>query len=172
MGRVSAEDLFLRHHLTIFRFLRKMTGDVALAEDVTQDLFVRVIRGVESFDSREQDLAWLFRIARRLLADHARNQRRRPISVPGSPADPSPVAAVQPLALVLDEALGLLPEPEREAFVLREQSGLGYDEIAAISGATPGAVRNRIHRARCQLRQFLETKRRLGERSAPKEIIR
>ena len=107
-----------------------------------------------------------------MLADHDRSQRRRPVLVHSNEANPSPVPPAQPLATFLDEALSLLPEPEREAFVLREQGGLGYDEIAAITGATPDAIRNRIHRARCQLRQFLEATPRLKVRSVSKEIIR
>src|SRR5215471_7176498 len=108
MDRITAEQLYRRHHLTIFRFLRRMTQDAHLAEDLAQEVFVRVIRGVETYDPRERDLAWLFRIARRLLADSRRSARRRPTLVPGEDTSPSPVPAVQALAAALDEALGLL----------------------------------------------------------------
>ena len=153
MDRPTAEALFRRHHLNVFRFLRKMTGDAAVAEDVAQDVFVRVIRGLETYDARDRDLAWLFRIARRLLADRERDARRRPVLV----ADDRPHAAVSSTAigLEIDEALRLLPVDEREAFLLREQGGLGYEEIGSLSGATPDAVRNRIHRARLHLRAML-----------------
>ena len=155
MDRPTAEELYRRHHLKIFRFLRKMTGESAQAEDLTQDVFVRVIRGLETYDPRERDLAWLFRIARRLFADRERGGQRRPVLVQETLVGARPVPPTQSLGASLEEALGLVPQPEREAFLLREQGGLGYTEIVAISGVTPDAVRNRIYRARWQLRQIL-----------------
>jgi len=154
MGRPTAEELFDRHHVTIYRFLRRLTGDSTLAEDLTQDLFVKVIRGLETYDSRDRDLAWLFRIARRIVADRRKAGSRTPDLVP-SEEEAYPASAPGQVRLGLDEALALLPETECEAFLLREQGGFGYEEIAAIAGATPDAVRNRIHRARTTLRKLL-----------------
>lgn len=139
MDRPTAEALFRLHHLSVFRFLRRMTGDAALAEDITQDTFVRVIRGLETYDPRDRDLAWLFRIARRLLADREREARRRPILVVED--RPHAAASSTHLGIEIDEALRLLPAEEREAFLLREQGGLGYEEIGTLAGATPDAVR-------------------------------
>jgi len=153
MDRPTAEALFQRHHLSVFRFLRRMTGDASLAEDIAQDVFVRVIRGLETYDARDRDLAWLFRIARRLVADHERDTRRRPALVVDD--RPRPAASSAHLGIEIDEALRVLPVEEREAFLLREQAGLGYEEIGALTGATPDAVRNRIHRARLHLRAAL-----------------
>lgn len=155
MERPSARDLFSRHHLTIFRFLRRMTGDAALAEDLTQDAFVRVIRGLETYQPRERDVAWLFRIARRLLLDHRRREAQVPLVVEGSDPDGHPSPFPQHLSMSLEEALRHLPDPDREAFLLREQGGLGYDEIADLTATTLDSVRNRIYRARRALREAL-----------------
>ena len=168
MDRPSAESLFERHHGAIFRFLSRQTGDPHLAEDLTQDVFVRVVRGLETFEPRERDRAWLFRIARRLILDRRRDDSRRPTLVPEADLDPASRRTDPELRLRLDEAMADVPEAEREAFLLREHGGLGYDEIAAVTGSTPDAVRNRIHRARCALREAMAAeltaaRRRLAE---------
>ena len=170
MERPTAEALYRSHHLTVFRFLRRLTGDTGLSEDIAQDVFVHAIHGLASYDARERDLAWLFRIARRIVLDRARSAVRRPILVPPNDSDAAPVGPVQHLTVALEEALGLLPDAEREAFLMREQGGLSYDEIASIVDASPAAVRNRIHRARCQLRRVLRFTPDLEARSAARSI--
>jgi RNA polymerase sigma-70 factor (ECF subfamily) len=155
MDRPSAESLFESHHRAIFRFLSRQTGDRRLAEDLTQETFLRVVRGLERFEPRERDLAWLFRIARRLLSDRRRDDSRRPTLVPEAASQPSASGDTADLRLRLGEALTEVPEAEREAFLLREHGGLGYEEIAALTGVTPDAVRNRIHRARSALREAM-----------------
>ena len=168
MDRPTAEALFERHHPAIFRFLARSTGDRRLAEDLTQETFVRVLRGLENFEPRERDLAWLFRIARRLLSDRRRDDARRPTLVPDPGVERAVTTATADLRVRLSEALVEIPAAEREAFLLREHGGLGYDEIAAVTGATPDAVRNRIHRARSALREAMSAdltaaRRRLAE---------
>src|SRR5437870_1884404 len=115
-------------------FLRRMTGDAAAAEDLAQDVFLRVIRGLESYEEKGRDLPWLFRIARHLLIDRSRSARRglalvEDVDAPAHEASPL-------LRLELDEALHALGEQDREAFLLREVGGLGYDEIALVVGGT------------------------------------
>jgi RNA polymerase sigma-70 factor, ECF subfamily len=155
MPAPSGAELFERHHLAIFRFLRRMLGQTELAEDLTQEVFLRAVRALESYREQGQERAWLFRITRNVLVDRRRLVARtpgmatldeRPLAVGGS----SPT-----LALALDEALERVPEHERTAFLLREVGGLGYAEIASVTDATPDAVRNRIHRARLSLRRML-----------------
>jgi len=153
--RPTAQELYRRHGHAIFRFLRAATRDRALAEDLTQDVFVRVVRGLETYDPRERDLAWLFRIARRLLLDHTRTEARRPHLVPAEDAVPASIPSVTLEGLSLAEALSALPSLERDAFLLREVGGLGYAEIASTVGGTADAVRNRIFRARDALRRAL-----------------
>jgi len=123
MKTPSARELYLRHRSTIYRFLRNATGDATLAEDLTQDTFVRVLRGLETYEARDRDLAWLFRIARRLLLDHRRSVHRQPpmissVDTEANPPNPGPL-----MVATLAEALQQLEESEREAFLLREQEG-------------------------------------------------
>jgi RNA polymerase sigma-70 factor, ECF subfamily len=153
----TAGDLFERHHQSVFRFLRRMQGSAQDAEDLTQEVFLRVLRALDGYEERQLERAWLFRIARNVLLDHRRARGRVPASEPIADAHVVSLRPGPPTRLVLDEALGRLGEAEREAFLMREVGGLGYIEIGAATGATPDAVRSRIHRARLALRKTLKS---------------
>jgi RNA polymerase sigma factor (sigma-70 family) len=147
--------VFERHHLAIYRFLRRATGDGAAAEDLTQDVFLRIVRSLDRYEDRLQERAWVFRIARNVLLDrHRRSQRLRPdLSLEVVPE--VAVDASQARTFALQEALAGLRHEEREAFLLREVAGLGYEEIGGVVAATADAVRMRIYRARASLRSWL-----------------
>lgn len=147
--------LFEQHHLVIFRYFWRMTSRREIAEDLTQDVFVRAVRGLAGYEPRNRDRAWLFQIARRLLLDHRRTARRRGTAAELTDRDAA-APPVQQLSLAIDEALDRLSEVDREVFVLREVAGLGYEEIATVCGLTPAAVRSRICRARAALRTALQ----------------
>ncbi len=150
-----AAGLFERHHLAVYRFLRRATGDGLAAEDLTQDVFLRIVRGLDRYEDRLREAAWVFRIARNVLIDrHRRTLRTVPELSLGSVPDPGGEGS-QTEAIALQEALEGLREEEREAFLLREVAGLGYEEIGAVVEATPDAVRMRIYRARAGLRASL-----------------
>jgi RNA polymerase sigma-70 factor (ECF subfamily) len=161
--------LFDRHHRAVFRFLRRMTGSPSLAEDLTQEVFLRVVRGLDGYDERSREVSWIFRIARNVLIDRHRARVRSPPD--GSLQDAAVVSrpATQILTAILDEALARLPEEDRAAFLMREVGGLGYDDIAEASGATPDAARMRIYRARLALREALGPSRSAAAR-VPKEV--
>jgi RNA polymerase sigma-70 factor (ECF subfamily) len=109
----------------------------------------------------------VFRIARNLVRDdHDRRHRRRAELTPEASADTASVTPSPWLGLSLGEALEALEPDLREAFLLREVGGLGYTEIAAVCGATPDAVRNRIYRARRELKGRLARGGPLGRREA------
>jgi RNA polymerase sigma-70 factor (ECF subfamily) len=156
MDAETARALFERHHLALFRTLRRLAGDAALAEDLTQEVFARALAAGDGYEERGRERAWLFTIARRLLADHGRRLARRPAHASLDGAEPAgPSVETSDLRLALDRALEQLAEPEREAFLLREVGGLGHEEIARVTAASRAAVRNRIHRARLALREQL-----------------
>jgi RNA polymerase sigma-70 factor (ECF subfamily) len=165
---MSVPDLagvFERHHLAVFRFLRRMTGSASAAEDLTQEVFLRVIRGAERYEERAREVSWVFRIARNVLVDRHRAQARAPERVAIQDGGPYPIPAMQPLGIALDEAVARLPQEDREAFLLREVGGLGYAEISEATGATHDAVRMRIYRARLALRAALGHAHRAAERA-------
>ena len=169
MSAPDAAVLFDRHHLAVFRFLRRMTGSSSLAEDLTQEVFLRVVRGLETYEERSREDSWIFRIARHVLVDRHRAQVRSPPATALRDAAIAPCVAPQALATALDEALARLPDEEREAFLMREVGGLGYREIAEASGATVDAARMRIYRARLALREALGPSRASVART-PKEV--
>jgi len=149
----TAADMFERHHLAIYRYLLRMLGSRESAEELTQDVFVRAIKSGSVPDEPVGERAWLFRVARNLRIDHSRRQRRAPlVSIDAEVAAP----ASQALRVSLLQGLAMLPDEEREAFVLAEVAGLSYAEIADACSVTPAAVRSRIYRARMQLRATLD----------------
>jgi len=166
----TAADIFERHHRSVFQFLRRMGGSAHDAEDLTQEVFLRVVRALEGYEERELERAWVFRIARNVLIDHRRVLGRAPVSEPIGDGHVVRLPLGLTTGLALEEALAHLGESEREAFLMREVGGLGYVEIGAATGATPDAVRSRIHRARLALRKALAddhtTRSRMGKREA------
>jgi RNA polymerase sigma-70 factor (ECF subfamily) len=82
----TALDLFERHHVAVFRFLRGMRLPTPDAEDLTQEVFLRVLRGLSRYEERQTERAWVFRIARNVWIDHLRARGRAPASPRGDPS--------------------------------------------------------------------------------------
>jgi RNA polymerase sigma-70 factor (ECF subfamily) len=147
----DADVLFAAHRDRVFRYLRRFTGHGETARDLTQEVFLRVVRGPVPATDEEGRRAWIFRIARNLALNHVRDDRRRPSAAAPDLAH----AATQEISAALREALDSLPIVDRDVFLLRETGGLSYDQIAAACDLTPAAVRSRLHRTRLQLRAAL-----------------
>ena len=148
-------ELFERHHVAIYRYFLRMTGSHETSEELTQEVFVRVLKGLDRYRESGQERAWLFQIARNLRCDHTRRQHRQVLSTPFEN-----VELIEPqrqeLRLTLTDALATLSDDEREAFVLVEICGFSYEEISLICETTPASIRSRIYRARIALRRMLE----------------
>jgi RNA polymerase sigma-70 factor, ECF subfamily len=137
-----------------------LSGNYALAEDLTSETFVRAFCGppVLCVDTVK---AYLFTIARNLYRDALRRQSKLtqtgeiPERADRAPLQDRIVEDRQALSAVL-KAIQKLPEPQREALVLSVDEELRYDQIGAILGCSVAAVKVRIHRARLQLRSELE----------------
>src|SRR5207247_8866820 len=115
----QAAAIFERNHLAVYRFLRRATGDGPAAEDLTQDVFLRIVRGLDRYEDRLRERAWVFRIARNLLIDrHRRTLRAGPDlsldALPDPAGDRGP-----PEAIARQEARAGLREEERAAVLLR-----------------------------------------------------
>jgi RNA polymerase sigma factor (sigma-70 family) len=148
----DAEVLFMSHRQGVFRYLARIVGHADAANDLTQEVFLRVTRaGVPAADDIALR-AWIFRIARNLALNHIRDRHRRPQAVElMDSVDP----ATQELGLAISEALAALPEIDRDVFLMRESAGLSYEDIAAACELTVEAVRSRLRRSRQQLRESL-----------------
>ena len=149
---LTAEALFTEHRQQLFRYFYRTVGHAETARDLTQDVFVRVTRTSVPADDDAHVRAWLFRIARNLALDHHRQRTRRPEApLPAVVATHAP----QDVVVAINEALAQLSDVDRDVFLFREVVGLGYAEIAESCELTTDAVRNRLHRARLQLRDAL-----------------
>lgn len=156
-------ELYERHRLPVFRFAYRLLGSVEVAEDVTHDCFLSLIRKPEYFDpSRASLRTYLFSSARNLAFKHFRRQgRESPLD--GLEEQASDVEIHQPLKHVLREelvnhvreAVINLPPLQREALILFEYEGLRLEEIAAITETDVGAIKSRLHRARERLKRTL-----------------
>jgi RNA polymerase sigma factor (sigma-70 family) len=162
-------ELFDRHHAAVHAFLSRFLGDATLAEDVVQEVFLRVWRYRQSFDPTQRFTAWLYGVARRTALTEAGRAHRRELSLDELPADDREAAElsgggsgggdrVRELALrdQVNEALQSLPAEQRACLVLREYEERSYQEIAAIVGCTPENARVLAFRARRALRPLLE----------------
>lgn len=145
-----AAALFEKYRQPLWRYLRFATGSADVADDLTQDVFVRVVRSADAYQPRERDRAWLFRIARNLMTDHARrlSTRHEHTHVAAEPIR----SAIQPQRASIKEALGRLGDRERQAFLLCEIGGLSYEELSHVLDLTVPAVRSLLYRVRLELR--------------------
>ncbi len=147
-------------------FLLRMCGNLALAEDLTQETFLRVSRARGSFEERAAAIPWMLSIARNALFDHTRRARTRgeaagknrtseaAVADPDSRGDE--VLAGRELFDVVRAALEQLTVQQREAFVLIRFEGMSVADAAAVLGTTPGAVKIRAFRAYEALRAAIE----------------
>jgi RNA polymerase sigma-70 factor (ECF subfamily) len=153
-------ELYNRYAHDVHRFLLYLSGDFALAEDLTSETFVHAL--CRPADAKVDTVkAYLLAIARNLHRDIVKRQRRV-VSIGDVPepsdSGPSPGRMAedrQTLTAVLG-AIQRLPEQQREALVLSLEQGLRYDQIGAILGCSQAAVKVRIHRARLQLKSDLK----------------
>ena len=156
-------ELYDRYRQPIFRFAYRLLGSVEIAEDVTHDCFLSLIRKPENFRPDRASLkTYLFAAARNLALKHFRNQgREAAMDEVGEEPHESPRRG--PLRRLLDEELAAhvrdavlsLPPLQREALVLFEYEGLSLNEVAEIAGTDVGAIKARLYRAREGLRRFL-----------------
>ena len=150
----GAAELFERYAPALLRFTDRMLSDRGAAEEVTQEVFVKVISRAHQYDGRAGVASWLFAIAANACRDRRRRERRAAI-VPLE-AVPEPRARGEGIeaAMVSEqrrqavrEALSELSEEQREALVLARYHGMPYAEIAQTLGISVGAVKTRIFRA-------------------------
>jgi RNA polymerase sigma factor (sigma-70 family) len=154
---VDSHAVFAAHQDGLLRYLTRAVGHRETAQDLTQDVFVRISSSTTLPPTIEQQRAWVFRVARNLVIDHHRRQQHRqtePLSA--EPMSHNGAAAADTAAIV-NQALSRLDADARDVFLMREVSGLSYVEIAEACQLTPDAVRSRIHRTRLQLRAQLSS---------------
>ena len=150
--------LFERHHRPLFDFLYRMTGDRGAAEDLVQDVFVRMLRYRATYRDDGRFETWMFRIARNVRSDHFRRHGAA-VHVPDDEMD-WPSDAPGPGRLLerardmarLTRALQSLRDDRRELIVMVRYHGMTHEQVGAILGVDGGTVKVRFHRALKELR--------------------
>ena len=168
---VRFDEVYASSHEAVLGYLRRITGDVTLAEDLTQETFSRVAHGLPRFRGDSKPTTWLYRIATNTFLDHRRRLKTRTTEIPeldldmlddvsSDLEDPAPKL---PDRLLDDSEMGRcvrefvdgLPDEQRAVIVLHDLEGFKNREIAEILGCSLGTVKIRIHRARQELRDVL-----------------
>jgi len=163
-------EVVTRYKGKIYNYVYRMTGSADDAEDLTQEVFIRMYTSIDSFRGQSSLNTWLFRIAGNLCIDRFRRTKNRTpaFSLDEPLADDSRTQEVADetyaphrvlekveMAEQIQAALSKLPEKLRIALLLHDIEGLPYEEIAEIAGCPLGTVKSRLFNARMQLRQHL-----------------
>jgi RNA polymerase sigma-70 factor (ECF subfamily) len=157
-GDVRAFERLYRAHLPrIFSLVRRMTGDRD-ADDVTQEVFVKAWRKLDTFRGEAAFGTWLYRLALNAVVERRRTEASRRAGAYESP-DLADDLAVRPSApdarLDVEAALVKLPDGAREIFVLHDVEGYKHGEIAQLLDISIGTSKAQLHRARMMLRKHL-----------------
>jgi RNA polymerase sigma-70 factor, ECF subfamily len=166
-SREAFDDLVRRHQLSIVSLARALTDGSSDAEDITQEVFLRVWRSLRGFRGDSTFRTWLHRVAVNVIhSHHGRVSRLRrmfqpaPAELAADPmaraADPVDVESEVVMRDAIDRALAALPEELRVAVTLRDVQGLDYREIATVLDVPIGTVESRIFRGRQRLKPLLE----------------
>jgi RNA polymerase sigma-70 factor (ECF subfamily) len=157
--RAAFEELVELYQPRLRYFLAGMAGDNHAADDLLQDVWLDVYRGVARLADPGAFPAWLYRIARRRALGALRKRRQPPsslegIDLAGEGADDDDFSAED--AERVHAALGRLAPEHREVLLLRFVEGMAYEDIARVTGCRLGTVRSRIHYAKRALRRVME----------------
>ena len=174
--RKAFVELVRRHNRPIYNFVLRQLRVPSLAEDVTQDVFMRLVQNAAEFKHEARFLTWLYTIARNLCIDQLRKQSHRrhasldQAAAPQSEApplgetvaDPNPQTSAEHNALSAEvrssivKAVDSLPDDQREVFLLREVASLPFRDIAEITGVGENTVKSRMRYALEKLRLDLD----------------
>lgn len=175
MGRVSAgdmcafEELVERHQRAVIGTVAKMLGNASEAEDIAQQVFVRIWKSAGRYEPQAKFTTWLFTITRNLVFNEMRRLQRKPtVSVDkheetthrvledSQASAPDDEMLQAELEEAIDRAIRSLPEKQRMAVILRRYEELPYEEIARVLSMSLPAVKSLLFRARTQLKESLQ----------------
>jgi RNA polymerase sigma-70 factor, ECF subfamily len=170
------EAIVHQHWRKVFNVAYKFVGRHDQAEDLTQDIFLKVFKSLDTFDRRANFQTWLISVSRNLCIDHYRSVRKERETIdreidtnelaPATP-EPGPIAALEQRdrVMLLRTAMASLPDALRTAVLLRDIQELSYQEIADRLKLPEGTVKSRINRGRTELARQIRRLR--GEDYSP-----
>ena len=158
-------ELVTRYQTRLLNFVYRTNGDREKAEDLVQEVFIRVYRHLHRFDRSKKFSTWVYTIASNLAKNELRNRSRnplvlfqtvqknfqdedRPLQFEDPTSRPDDMYRKRHLREIVEESVAKLPEHHRNVFVLRELEGKSYEEIAEITDCNLGTVKSRLNRAR------------------------
>jgi RNA polymerase sigma-70 factor (ECF subfamily) len=166
------EDIVSAYSRRIFNLAYRFTSSAEAAEDLTQEVFIRIYRTLEQYDAKQGDLSnWLMRLARNLIIDDYRHRQRNPQNSMADTVDDHQyhLRAVgtsaqremerKELAAQVQEGIDKLPEDLRTCVILRDIEELSYQEIVDVLKIPEGTVKSRINRGRIELAKILRRMR-------------
>jgi RNA polymerase sigma-70 factor, ECF subfamily len=167
-------ELLGRYQRPVFSIVYRMVRDRELAEDLSQEAFVKVFNNLDKYDPKYKFSSWLFKIASNLAIDQLRKKSPVTLSLDGSRSartadeiessritvesrdeNPEELLEAKELGAEIETAIGALRPEYRTAILLRHVEGRAYEEIAEIMEVPLGTVKTYIHRARAELRESL-----------------
>lgn len=165
----SFDKVFKEHSARVFSTAAAMTGNEQDAEEITQEVFLKIHKYLPQFKGRSSIDTWIYRITMNTISDYlAKRNRTQALHAPGSAEDlefmgrlwnarddVEEVFRKRQLGSALHRALASLPRPFRAVFVLKEIEGYAYRDISEILRIPIGTVESRLHRARAMLRKIL-----------------
>ncbi len=166
----ALSDLIEAHQHRVIGTVAKMLGDDGDAEDIAQQVFIRVWKSAARYEPTAKFTTWLFKITRNLVFNELRRRKRHPAqSLDDTSEDRQPLQAPDPGAKAPDEsllneemqvaiqqAIDALPEVQRMAIILRRYDDVPYEEIGEVLGLSVQAVKSVLFRARTELREKLK----------------
>lgn len=162
-----------RYQTRLLNFIYRTIGDRERAEDLVQEVFIRVYRHLHRFDRAKKFSTWVYTIASNLAKNELRNRSRsplvffqtirknwqdddRPLQFEDRVSRPDDLYRKRHLRELVENSVARLPEHHRQVFILRELEGKSYEEIAEITGCNLGTVKSRLNRARNAFAAIIE----------------
>jgi len=161
------ELIVLRYKDAIFNFIYHFVADYHRAQDISQETFLRVLKNVDRYRSRNKFKTWLYRIAVNLCKNELRDRtRHKALSLDNVDLDimnlsqdhytsPDKAYEKEEIRRLVENAVNSLPEDQRMIIIMREYQDLSYEEIASALNCSLGAVKSRIYRARQNIKKML-----------------
>lgn len=164
------EELLDKYRTSVFSICMRMVRNRSSAEDIAQEVFVKIFSALDRYDPTYPFSSWLRRITSNLCIDHLRREKERTLSldqplggedddlliqVPSKAAGPDRELESREAMAMLEEAIARLPEHYRIIVILRHQEELSYEEISETLGIPLGTVKARIHRARNLIMEYI-----------------
>jgi RNA polymerase sigma-70 factor, ECF subfamily len=159
-GDLAAFEILVRRYQPdVWRLCYQLVRNEHVAEDVTQDAFVRAFRFIRRYRAESRFSTWLFTIARNCAMDELRRSQRRARLAGRIEGEAPPPGRIEQTNVEVREVLAHLPLDLREPIVLIDMFGLSYREVAAVMRVPEGTVKSRVHRGREQLARELDPAR-------------